>query len=752
MQWYAHSGHDKLKSDWQLLPDHLISVATLAAEFARPLKLEKLAFLAGLFHDLGKYTENFQRRLEGHDIAVDHSTAGAKVLKSLTTGIDQSIAEIINYCILGHHAGLPDRMGETTASFNQRMEKQVSINPEWKNDLSNYIHDHNFKDLVPDYVNNFSKLPLECAFSFSVMGRMIFSCLVDADFKDTEAFYAALNNCSVDRDWPKLHDLLPELIARFNAHMAGFSGRSGELNSLRRQILSHIRNKAVEKPGLFTLTVPTGGGKTLASLGFALDHAQQYGHQRIIYAIPFTSIIDQTATIFRQVLGSDYILEHHSSIENNNPDLIAFQQKEKLKLAMEDWAAPIVVTTNVQLFESLFSAKTSRNRKLHNIANSIIILDEAQTLPRHLLLPTIRMLRELAQHYGCTIVLCTATQPALGTRKEFPNGLPLEGRELAPDPVALTEKLARTQIHHIGEMNNAALIDALAGNEQALVIVNSRRHALDLYKEAKTAGLNGLVHLTTRQYSAHRQHILTDIRDRLKSGAPCRLIATSLIEAGVDIDFPVGWRAEAGLEQIIQAAGRVNREGKRPQNESFLHIFSTADYPPPAEIKTLINAMQRIFQTHENNLASLQAIEDYFSEVYWQLDTHLDAKNILSRFTLSHMGSNFAYRSVGQDYRMIESGLVPVIIKNDQTATDLVHQLSIETISSAKLARQLQPYMVQIPSKARDLLCKNGHVTFVAPQLRADQFAVLETASLYQSDVGLLWEDADYLGVENMIV
>ncbi len=549
MRYFAHSGGFSDKTDWQTLQDHLVAVSELAARMAAPLGLQKAATLAGLFHDLGKYTIAFQKRLDNAGPSVDHSTAGAALmLSNFVSGHDKAIAEMVAYCIAGHHTGLPDRHTVDASCLDRRLEKELEpLDDIWKQEL---VADT--KGLIPAFIGNIGKSDKKRApFQFSIMTRMLFSCLVDADYKDTENFYQALKGLEPDRHWPLLQDCLPHFLAQFDAYMATKSRSDTELNRLRGHILDHVRSSAAQTPGLFTLTVPTGGGKTLASLGFALDHAKAHGHSRIIYAIPFTSIIDQTAAIFRDILGAENVLEHHSAIDEEKTGSEAREGKSKLQLAMEDWAAPVVVTTNVQLFESLFAAKTSRARKLHNIANSVIILDEAQTLPRGLLLPCLRMLDELALNYGCSIVLCTATQPAFDQRK-LCNGLPLEGRELAPDPQALSTTLRRTQIVQAGEMSNDALVAALRDTEQTLVIVNSRKHALELWKQANAEGLSGLVHLTTRQYAAHRQKILADVRERLKAGKPCRVIATSLIEAGVDVDFPKAWRAEAGLEQIIR--------------------------------------------------------------------------------------------------------------------------------------------------------------------------------------------------------
>lgn len=745
--YYAHSGRDSSKADWQELRTHLFATANLASQMAAPFGLAPAAHAAGLFHDLGKYTAEFQKRLTGADVRVDHSTAGAlAMLGDLAAGADKSIAELIAYCIAGHHAGLPDRRNDTPACLERRREAKLpALDPVWKAELTTQV-----SGIVPNFARNYpSKETL--SFGLSVMVRMIFSCLVDADFKDTEAFYAALEGRVVEREWPTLEARLPAFRAAFDAHMRDKASADTAVNRLRGDILAHVRGKAGEAPGLFTLTVPTGGGKTLASLGFALDHAHAHGHRRIIYAIPFTSIIDQTVEVFRGILGGDHVLAHHSAVDEETIDpKLSRESRDKLKLAMEDWAAPVIVTTNVQFFESLFAARPSRARKLHNIAGSVIILDEGQTIPRGLLKPCIRMLDELARNYGCTIVLCTATQPALDQR-HLPGGLPLDGRELAPDPHGLARQLRRARIVPAGAMDNAALVDALGSAPQALTIVNSRRHALELFREAQAAGLDGLVHLTTRQCAAHRRRILDDVRSRLNQGAPCRVIATSLIEAGVDVDFPRVWRAEAGLDQIVQAAGRCNREGRRATEDSVVTVFSAPDYPPPNEIKSLIGDMGRMMDRHQD-LLSLDAIADYFGEVYWRMGERLDAKKILDQFTISRQGTDFAYRSVADAFKMIESGLAPVIIPFDTTAERAVNELGIDSISSGSLARKLQNYIVQVSPKSRDLLIRNGHVSFAHAEFRVHQFAVLQNVSLYRNDSGLLWEDADYMSVENSVI
>lgn len=753
MQYYAHSAKLDDKSDWQLLKDHSFAVAKLAAKFATPFGLDRAARLAGLLHDLGKYTAGFQHRLEGGKVAIEHSTAGAAhVLGLAKPGTEDFLmAQLVAYCILGHHAGLPDRM-KSDGCFDGRLtrfaaDKRLVPDNTWRNEI-----EIDATRLLPESFRR-AEDKTTAYFQFAFMARMIFSCLVDADFNDTERFYTGIGGPQRDREWSSLQSMLPHFIHAFDSHMDGKKRVGSDLNQLRGDILAHVRAKAGETRGLFTLTVPTGGGKTLASLGFALDHAKVHGHTRIIYAIPFTSIIDQTASIFGSVLGDEHVLEHHSAIdeEKEGGKDKRWTSSDKLKLAMEDWAAPVVVTTNVQFFESLFARKTSRARKLHNIANSVIILDEAQTIPRPLLKPCIRVLDELTLNYGCSIVLCTATQPALDKDK-LDGGLALAGRELAPDPVGLSTKLRRADIVRAGSMTNADLIAALRDTPQALVIVNSRKHALDLYRDAMVAGLDGLVHLTTRQYARHRQEILKVVRTRLKDGTSVRVIATSLIEAGVDVDFPRVWRAEAGLDQIIQAAGRCNREGKRARAESLVTVFSAPDYPPPRETKALVDDTGRALAA-ETDLMSLSAVERYFGEVYWRVGDKLDAKKIGGMFGFSgRRGAEFQFREAAEAFHMIESGMLPVVVRRDETSEQAVKELGIADIPSGQLARRLQGYIVQVPPRARELLLTNGHVAFERPDLRADQFAVLKTTSLYTADVGLLWEDAAYLAADDLII
>ena len=754
MIFYAHSASNPSKADWQRLNLHLFAVAKAARCSADKFGAGRLAALAGLLHDLGKYTPTFQRRLEGKAERLPHADAGARLALEYASQfeprrMDQRLAwELVAYVISGHHAGLYGPAG--LEDFVKAQE--TPLDPVWRSEIAPETD-----ALWPKL--GFTKEKL--AFQIAFLGRMIFSCLVDADFRDTEAFFARVERRVVDRDWPTLADHVDTLIARLDAHLAGLAAKAGDVNAERDIVLRHVVSKAGDAAGVFTLTVPTGGGKTLASLAFALRHAKRHGLDRIIVAIPFTSVIDQTAAIYRGILGQDaegrdFVLEHHSNVAfENAADEDKFRDKEpksKLRLAMEDWAAPIVVTTNVQLFESLFSHRPSRCRKLHNLTRSLIILDEAQTIPRHVLKPCVGALDELARNYGASIVLCTATQPALRARDGFTGGFDIDdARELAPEPKTLAERMRRVTLRFAGEMDDDALVAALGEVEQGLVIVNTRGHALQLYLAAKAAGLDGLVHLTTRQCAADRRTILAGVKERLKHGQLCRVVATSLVEAGVDFSFPRVWRAEAGLDQIHQAAGRCNREGERAPEDSVVTVFKPAQNLAPPEIRQLAAAAHRAL-TRQNDALSLEALEAYFREVYWvKGDAGLDEYAVRDAFRLDASGTSFDYRSIGEAFRLIRSEMVPIIIAQAPEALQALADLECSNPPIGRAMRQLQPYLVQIPLRARHKLLGAGKVQFVAPQYLGGQFVRLIVDKIYSREIGLLWENAEYVAIDDLM-
>ncbi|MDX1488228.1 MAG: CRISPR-associated helicase Cas3', partial [Acidiferrobacterales bacterium] len=592
-------------------------------------------------------------------------------------------------------------------------------------------------------------------FQLGFLVRMLFSCLVDADFVDTEHFYAQHERgLPVARGGGPAFEVLRESL---DQHLSGFRADS-DVNRLRSEILAHVRGQAIEPPGRFTLTVPTGGGKTLASLAFALEHAIAHGMDRIIYVIPFTSIVEQNAAVFRQALGEHgaaAVLEHHSAFDaKDGANGRDSRSIDKLRRDSENWDAPIIVTTAVQFFESLFAAKTSRCRKLHNIARSVVILDEAQTMPLPLLRPSVAALDELALNYRTSVVLCTATQPALAEsddpQRSFVGGL-RDLRELAPEPERLYRQLERVKVRHVGILNDDKLRDELLGADQVLCIVNNRRHARALFESIEDQ--SGAYHLTTSMCAVHRRKVLATIREQLKADRPCRVVSTSLIEAGVDVDFPLVLRAEAGLDSIAQAAGRCNREGKRAAFDSEVRIFATAneDWAPPPELKQFAQVTREVLRSHGDAPLALDAIDAYFRLLYWQQghDT-LDKHDLLGLFERSGL-DGLPFDMVAQQFRMIENTQQAVIIPFDKTARKAIRDLEhAEKVGG--IARQLQPYTVQVPRRSFEALQRVGAIAAVEPEKFGEQFMLLINEDLYDREsLGLNWSEPTFRESESNI-
>lgn len=738
--YFAHSLPGEDERRWQPLPAHLLNVGTAAGASASVFHAQALATVLGHLHDLGKYTLPFQELLRGSPLRVDHSTHGARIAQQRLGLVGQLLA----YGIAGHHAGLANGQGEgeRTALADRLAADLPALDPAWQQDIT--LPDRlempaGFKPYSKDRQQAKERMPFQLAF----LTRMLFSCLVDADFIDTERFYRQAKKEPDHRNSGPPAPSLEALRSQLDSHLGQFKADS-EVNRLRSDILRHVRQQAARDPGLFSLTVPTGGGKTLASLAFALDHAIAHGLRRVIFVIPFTSIVEQNAAVFRQALGplgEAAVLEHHSAFVQADPprdDPERYQSLEKLKLAMENWDAPVVVTTAVQFFESLFAAKPSQCRKLHNIAGSVVVLDEAQTMPLKLLRPCVAAIDELARNYRSSVVLCTATQPALEA-PAFEGGL-TGVRELADEPTQLFRQLERVRVRHIGTLSDEALAQHMRSREQVLCIVNNRRHARAVYQAM--ADLPGARHLTTLMCAKHRSKVLAEVRQMLKEGLPCRLVSTSLIEAGVDVDFPTVLRAEAGLDSIAQAAGRCNREGRRSLNASDVLVFATEneDWAPPPELKQYAQAAREVLRQCEDDPLLPEAIERYFSLLYWQKgNERLDEPNLMGQLRDSRPDS-LPMETLAAKFRMIDSVQMPVIVPYDDDAKKAVDALTYAQ-GCAGLARKLQPYLVQLPRQGFDALYKAGAVIPVTPEKWGDQFMVLAHEGLYDPHFGLSWDD-----------
>ncbi|MCD8087409.1 MAG: CRISPR-associated helicase Cas3' [Oscillospiraceae bacterium] len=684
----------------------------MASDFAKPFGAEKTAEIAGLLHDCGKASDAFQRRIRGSPERVDHSTAGAQELLRLGQ-LEAAFA------VAGHHGGLPDggTRGDSPddPTLVGRSKKQVE-----------------------PYLKGTEEIPLpelpfapRTGFEQSFFIRMLYSCLVDADYLDTEAF---MQGSPPPRGSGESIPALLEKVRRQAAHWLN-APTDNPVNQARNQILqSCIDLGRTEKPGLFTLTAPTGGSKTFSSLAFAMEHAAKHHMTRIVYILPYTSIIDQTMDVFNDILGEENVLGHYSSADFQLRESDEMSVKDYAKaLASENWDSPVIVTTAVQFFESLFSNRSSRCRKLHNISNAVLIFDEAQTLPVDYLMPCLASIAQLVQHYGSTAVLCTATQPALAPyfQKLAPE-LPL--REICPNSLDLFASLRRTTLKQIGSLSQTELAARLAASDQVLCVVNRRQTAQTIYAMLPK---DGSYCLTTLLCAADRREKLEEIRMRLRQGKPCRVVSTSLIEAGVDVDFPVAYREEAGLDSVLQTAGRCNREGRRNPEESFVYLFSLADVSPPQALSQNRNALHHVLRRCPEDLQSPEAVEIYFKSLYSiKGDQALDKKGILDAFNRGRNGCTLPFALVSEEFHIIEAPTKTVYLPIGQGKV-LCDQLQREEYSKA-LFRKLGMYSVSLYPNDFERLDRAGALICTG-----NDAGILNDLRIYDPNLGLTFPTED---------
>lgn len=698
----AHAADD---GRTQTISAHLEGTAAMAEAFSRPFGGAEQGKLAGLAHDIGKFSQTFQNRLRGDPVQVDHATAGAVECWR----IRQPFAA---FAVAGHHSGLPnggsqtDGAEQTTLMGRLKRGERGLLEPYtgWEREIQLP------QAAIPDFLQ---KGMAEGMF----FTRMLYSCLVDADFLDTEAF---MNGGGRENTETSM-DLLWE---RLQGYISGWFPPKGALNRQRCQLLKRcIREGEEQRPGLFSLTVPTGGGKTVASLAFAIAHAKMHGLRRIIYVIPYTSIIEQTAEVFRRILGRENVLEHHSNVLYDiegeaNPNTIRLAQ------AAESWDMPVVVTTAVQFFESLYACRPSQCRKLHNIAGSVVIFDEAQMMPLPYLRPCVHGISQLVAHYGVSAVLCTATQPALGP--VFHTFLPDKAMtELCPPETFQGDVFRRVVFRKAGSLTWDQLAAMLNQHSQILCVVNTRKAAQEIYGRLEG---EGCFHLSTLMYPAHRKRQLMEIRRRLKEDLPCRVVSTSLIEAGVDVDFPAVFRELAGLDSILQAAGRCNREGKRPLEESVVTIFEGEEHAPPL-FATAIGAGREVMDRYED-LADPAAIHAYFREL---LDLKGEEAQDVQRILPLIQSEFFPFRTVAERFHLIDTAAKTVYIPLGEGA-ELAKRLRLGE-RGRNLFRQLGQYGVSIFEKHFAALDEAGDL-----EILENGAAILRNTALYSSDTGLSLE------------
>lgn len=711
MKYIAHKNGDRE----QTVVDHLEGTAELAERFASKFGKEDWGYCVGKLHDIGKYSAEFQRKIQNNtNEHVDHSSAGAQLCNSLS-----GYYPVLSYCIAGHHAGLPD-YGNTaiTSSLCGRNAKKIC-------DYQAYKKEIQIPELHTDPIEMHPDKNLD--FSLSVFIRMLYSCLVDADFLDTENFMK-------DGDTGRSQgEPLEILLSRLEAFVSDWMENTDTdtINGRRTEILKNCLKGGEREKGMFQLTVPTGGGKTIASLAFALRHAVKHKMDRVIYVIPYTSIIEQNAKVFRDIVGKDNVLENHYNV-----DYSSSEELRPMQLASENWDMPIVVTTNVQFFESLFANKSSKCRKLHNIANSVVILDEAQMLPLDYLKPCTSMLQEMVDSYEASVVLCTATQPSL--KSFFTIKKPM--LELCPRKEEQFRFFERVIYQNIGNISKEGLVNRLNEEKNALCIINTKRMAQELYKELKG---EGVYHLSTSMYPKHRMRVLKKIRERLelirkneKPDQRCIVISTSLIEAGVDLDFGHVYRQLAGIDSIVQAAGRCNREGNNPVAESKVFIFDLEDAKSPLNQKLNIETASAILQDYKN-LKNMECVGDYFSRLYHSRGSSLDKKNIIEEFRKRE----YNFDKVGTEFKIIEENTKTIFVPIETDAEILLQDLKIKGASKERM-RQAGQYSIQVYAnsngKGNDLFSKLEGAGMLRPISEDLQdFYELTSLEIYSEECGL---------------
>jgi len=664
---------------WHLLTDHALAVTEAATEFASGFGGEALARYAGLLHDLGKFTPKFQDYLHKCHAAeqngtkppptgwAPHKQHGARVaLDALTPHAGEEVAALVAALIHGHHGGMKDRAGAQENITAKQATREVAAG---LLAVAQAV-DARLAPAVPDVQTLFPAPHGGSVLAAEMYLRFVFSALTDADALDTEAHGSPAQSARRGKPARSLTEMRDLLRAK---QEADFKNKGGVVNDVRRAVYEAcVRAAIAHKPGVFALTVPTGGGKTRSSLAFALEHAVCHARRRVVYAIPYTSIVDQTAQVFREILGSEdgTILEHHSAIDSRrgraDDDEGGDDAEQWRRLAAQNWDAPLVVTTTVQLFESLFSNKPGACRKLHRLAGSVLVLDEVQTLPPTLLAPLLSGLRTLAENFGVTVVLCTATQPALTVQSEF---VP----RLAPPTPIVPDLEARAQFQALRRVRYRVEPDAWTwsqvademkrGGGSCLCVVNTRGHALALLDVLDPNGDNpNVLHLSTLLCGAHRRRVLEEIRARLKVGPPVWVVSTQVIEAGVDVDFPRVLRAHGPLDRIIQAAGRCNREGLRPRDTSEVVVFAPAeDASPPGVYRMALNQTLQMFASARARGETIdfddpRVVTGYFARLYADMAGQTDAKGVqLCR-------AQYDYPAVAHKMRLIDQDTISVFI------------------------------------------------------------------------------------------
>lgn len=689
MNIIAHKSKDGRE---QSLQEHGQNVAKMAASFAAPFGGEKFAERIGVSHDAGKNTVGFQQYIQAPD--KNAKSPHAIIAAALNCQANDVLSAVITE---GHHSGLHnvlDTITNVRAAFAERSQDIATAREHFSTDAINQI------EIIPEFARK-NKVFGQYAFT-----KMEFSCLTDADYQDTERFMRGYSPRSYNYDsFSGIYDMFRKHIQPWidkDNKMVGENNqqltKNEEINHMRTQMMLQCLNAGSNsrKGDIRTLSIPTGGSKTLSSFAYAIAAAKKdTSIKRIIVVIPFNTITTQTASVLRGIVGEKNILENHFGFDFEDS-----KQGKLLQYASENWDIPIVVTTNVQFFESFFSNKPSKSRKLHNIADSIIIFDEVQQLPVKYLKPCIKCIESLAANFGARIVLSTATQPALEPYFET-----IKPREIIDDSESYVKPFRRCCIENIGTVTAKNLTERIQKHKQCLCVVNEKEEAKAIYTAIENGRCKNLYCLTTDITPYDREKLLRQIRQNLKDDEPCIVISTSLIESGVDVDFPYGYRELYGLDSILQTAGRVNRNGLRDCGSSTLFVFDG----PQEEYRALRNGTSRGCNESDNKKSitrgilqkydadSPKAIHEYFSRLYGYKGDGLD------KFDIVKMASSklIPFQDISQKFKIIDEDTVTVIISQTAEASELVGKIRNQTATKDDI-RKAGKYAVSVKRNKYD--------------------------------------------------
>lgn len=718
--YYAHTLKGERKEEWQTVKEHAKNVAELVKKFSAPWCTEQYAENLGLLHDVGKYQADFQRRLRGEKIAVEHSICGA------AQWLKMKWPESGAYCIAGHHSGLPDVGNQTDSADEPTLLGRIKR--VLRQDFYAFKSELTLKkiDVFPAknavcMNGSIDEIKKEYAF----WTRMMFSSLTDADYLDTEAFCSGGKERNLNVDFDACRSLIGRHISQFEADSPVKRARA----SMRRQVMSHVREEA----DVYLINMPTGSGKTLTSMEFALERAILSHKKHIIYVIPYTSIIEQNAKIFKDIFGADAVLEHHYNFDYES--VADLGMRERLQRTAENWDASIIVTTNVQFFESIYGNRSSELRKLHNIADSVIVFDEAHMFPSLFFQPCLEAVGILTQRYHCEAVFMTATMPDFHTwMRKFGCG-GVKAVDLITDKSDFPV-FDRCKIENLGRLPSEKLAGLAADVENALIVVNSRKAARRIYNLLP----GKKYHLSTYMTHDDRSSAISRVRKSLEKHERFCLVSTSLIEAGVDLDFNLVFREIAGLDNLLQTAGRCNREGKKQGCKTYAFEFEEEDLrPKSSEFVTKQSLCRNVFEKY-GDVASPEAIAFYFNQLYaYTLDDRksMDFKRAFSAASCGIDGFGFDFASYAKNFRLIDDNTQPLVIVTEENRK-MVGPL-LDAVSHGGMApmRKLQRYSISLRPDELEQLRKAGVIC-------GDKGVnYLDCERYYNKETGICFENSD---------